>query len=209
MRSKKQTLFLYLLTALALTLVFAAGRSMPIESQTDFFSEGGWVEILSAVSYVLCAGYFLMRPERVQLWPYTVLMLLFAARELDFDKRFTEVGVLKGSFLFSPVVPYQQKIIGGAVLLLIIYVLYRIVRHHALPFAKSLRQGDVAAAGWGVAILLLVISKAIDGLPRKAADFGMTVSHETEVFAWALEEVMELGIGAYIFLATRHRLLRP
>lgn len=206
MASKPHTLTIYTLTAVLLLLIFAVGRSMPIDLQREFFSEGGWVEILSAISYVLCAGYFVARPERAQLWPYTVLMLLFAARELDFDKRFTEVGVLKGSFLFSPAVPHHQKILGGAILLLAIYILFRILRHHTLPFVKALRQRDPAATGWGVAIILLIVSKTIDGLPRKAADFGMTVSYEAELFAWALEEVMELGVGVYIFVATRHRL---
>lgn len=208
MASHKQTLILYILTAVFLLVIFAGGRSMSIDQQREFFSEGGWVEILSAISYVFCACYFMVRPERAQLWPYTVLMLLFAARELDFDKRFTEVGVLKGSFLFSPSVPLPQKILGGLVLLLAVYVVYRIVRHHMQPFFKAVGQRDLAATGWGVAIILLIISKAIDGLPRKAADLGMTVSYEAEVFAWALEEVMELGVGVYIFVATRHRLLQ-
>jgi hypothetical protein len=206
MSKNLKTILPYVLAALALIGILIAGRAMPLEDQKAFFSEQGWVEVLAAASYVLCAAYFVARPERAQLWPYTALMLLFAARELDFDKRFTEVGVLKGSFLFSPLVPTHQRLVGGAILLLAVYVLYWIVRHHATPFIKSLFKGDLAAFGWAIALVLLVGSKAIDGLPRKAADFGMTVSTEVEIFAWALEEVMELGIAAYILIAARHRL---
>lgn len=206
MSQNQKTIILYVLTAMVLAAIFVAGRAMTLEEQKLLFSEQGWVEVLAAVSYVLCAAYFAARPERLQLWPYTVLMLLFAARELDFDKRFTEVGVLKGSFLFSPLVPTHQKLAGGAILVLAIYVLYWIVRHHALPFVKSLLKGELAAIGWAIAIVLLVGSKAIDGLTRKAADFGLTVSTEVEILAWALEEVMELGIGAYILIAAHHRL---
>jgi hypothetical protein len=149
MSQNQKTLILYVLTAMVLAAIFVAGRAMTLEEQKLLFSEQGWVEVLAAASFVLCAAYFAARPERLQLWPYT---------------------------------------------------------DHALPFVKSVLKGDLAAIGWAIAVVLLVGSKAIDGLPRKAADFGLTVSTEVEILAWALEEVMELGIGAYILIAAHHRL---
>ena len=49
-----------------------------------------------------------------------VLITFFGCRELDFDKRFTAVGVLKSRFYLSTDIPVFEKLIGLIVIALII-----------------------------------------------------------------------------------------
>ena len=160
----RQTLRAYALSALALLLIFAFSMPLDEADRVFYLKEGGVIETVSALSYLMCAAYMLMWTGRARAWPYIVLMVLFAMRESDFDKRFTEVGVLKGKFLFSPLVPIHQKLIGGAVILLALWVLYTIVRRDGRSFLRALRDRAVDAWGWATAIVLIVVSKGLDGL---------------------------------------------
>jgi hypothetical protein len=200
---EKQTLRAYGWTALLLLLVFLASLPMDEATRKTFLKEGGVIETVSALLYLVCAGQMLLWAQRARAWPYVVLMVLFAMREADFDKRFTEVGVLKGKFLFSPLVPMHQKLIGGAMIALALYVVYTIVRRDGLGFVRALRKRSVEAWGWATAIALVFVSKSLDGLGRKLADVGITIDPVVDLHAGALEEILELGIGIFIFLACR------
>lgn len=199
----RQTLRAYALSALALLLIFAFSMPLDEADRVFYLKEGGVIETVSALSYLMCAAYMLMWTGRARAWPYIVLMVLFAMRESDFDKRFTEVGVLKGKFLFSPLVPIHQKLIGGAVILLALWVLYTIVRRDGRSFLRALRDRAVDAWGWATAIVLIVVSKGLDGLDRKLAGFGIQIDPLLDLHTGAAEEILELGIGLYIFLACR------
>lgn len=204
----KQTLRAYLVTGLGLGLLFALSVPLDETARIRLLKEGGAIETLSAVLYLVCAAYMLSWAQRARAWPYVVLMVLFAMREADFDKRFTEVGVLKSKFLFSPLVPLHQKLIGGAVLALALYVLVTIVRRDGLSFVRALHARSVEAWGWAVAILLVLASKALDGVGRKLADVGIVLDPVIDLHAGALEEVLELGIGIFILLACRLKFRR-
>ncbi|HNQ75673.1 MAG TPA: hypothetical protein PKM39_03455 [Pseudothauera hydrothermalis] len=204
----KQTLRAYLVTGLGLGLLFALSVPLDETARIWLLKEGGAIETLSAVLYLVCAAYMLSWAQRARAWPYVVLMVLFAMREADFDKRFTEVGVLKSKFLFSPLVPLHQKLIGGAVLALALYVLVTIVRRDGLSFVRALHARSVEAWGRAVAILLVLASKALDGVGRKLADMGIVLDPVIDLHAGALEEVLELGIGIFILLACRLKFRR-
>ncbi|AUL99918.1 hypothetical protein B4966_06935 [Rhodocyclaceae bacterium] len=205
---EKQTLRAYLITGLGLGLLFALSVPLDETARIWLLKEGGFIETLSAVLYLVCAACMLSWAQRARAWPYVVLMVLFAMREADFDKRFTEVGVLKSKFLFSPLVPLHQKLIGGAVLALALYVLVTIVRRDGLSFVRALHARSVEAWGWAMAILLVLASKALDGVGRKLADVGIVLDPVIDLHAGALEEVLELGIGIFILLACRLKFRR-
>ena len=200
---EKQTLSAYGWTAALLLVLFLISLPMDESMRAMVLKEGGLIETISALLYLVCAGHMLSWAHRARAWPYVVLMILFAMREADFDKRFTEVGVLKGKFLFSPLVPMHQKLIGGAVIALALYVVYTIVRRDGWHFVRALRDRSIEAWGWAIAIGLVFVSKSLDGLGRKLADVGITIHPLVDLHAGALEEILELGIGIFIFLACR------
>lgn len=205
----KQTLRGYAVSAVILLAAFLASLPMDEASRALYLKEGGVIETVSAVSYLVCAAYMLMWAGRARAWPYIVLMVLFAMREADFDKRFTAVGVLKSKFLFSPLVPVHHKVMGAAVILLTLYVLYTVVRRDGRWFLQALRARWIDAWGWAVAMVLIVVSKGLDGLDRKLAGFGIQIDPVLDIHTGAAEEILELGIGLFIFLACRLFFARP
>ncbi|MEM9394911.1 MAG: hypothetical protein AAGA38_13710 [Pseudomonadota bacterium] len=189
--------------ALAITIAFCGYGMLTGTSAYDFVQESGVIENASVVIFFCGAlGFVVLRPDLAfgRGWHVLVIMLLFAARELDFDKRFTEKGVLQ-SRLYSGDYPLEQKLIGAAVVLLILWTVYRLVRYGWRPFLRGLRDGSLWAWIIAAACVTVAISKSLDGAGRKLAPYGIELSPETDFTLVVLEEVGELGFGLLLVFA--------
>ncbi len=164
--------------------------------------EHGVIEMASAAGYLICVLYMLSKGGIQYLkhgHVFVLLMLFFMFRELDFDKAFTTVGILKSRFLFSPEVPVIEKLIGGAVLLVLVYVAVEVALYWR-RFLTGLKQRDPIFIGVLIAFGFLVFSKSIDGIGRKLAPLGIDVPENLAMHTGAFEEVMELGIPVVLLL---------
>lgn len=180
-------------------LVFAQGAS--------FKREGGGLENASAVLYLVAAGVFVWhvpRPLHRKFFYIPALMLFFAAREADFDKAFTQSGILSLRF-YSGDSSLIAKLVGGFFALLAIYVLGRVLWHGIPAALRALKAGElwpwfaVFAAG------LVAGTKSIDGLGRKLLDFGIVISQDLDQTAALVEEVGEAFIPVCAILAILSR----
>lgn len=172
--------------------------------------ETGPIERASALGYFLCAGYMVLLGGRdfVKRYAYiVVLVVLFGCRELDFDKRFTTMGILKSRFYISSDVPLLEKMIGLIVIALLLWAVINIVKNHLTSTLASLAILNERAVGVVMIFVLLVVSKSIDGLARKLKPFGIETSQQVSFFASSVEEVMELGIPI-LMIAVFHSWLR-
>ncbi|MEM1078799.1 MAG: hypothetical protein AAGI09_09760 [Pseudomonadota bacterium] len=133
-------------------------------------------------------------------WHVAVLMALLMMRELDFDKRFTEKGVLQLR-LYSGDYPLLHKVVGICVLVLILVTLYRFVRHGAAPFLRGLRGGAAWAWWLAAAIVIVVVAKSLDGLARKLEPFGIVVPENVDWLASLIEEGLEWVFPMMVILA--------
>ncbi len=165
--------------------------------------EGGGLETISAVLYLVAVGVFFKlvpRDDIVALWQVPALLVFFTLRELDFDKKFTPSGVLSSN-LYLDDNALSTKLIAGSVLLLFLVVLYRMVRR-GLP---SLLRGLYARQTWAILVLstfvLTFVAKSVDGLGRKLAGFGVTVPAKVDSIASIFEEVGEAFIPVLAILA--------
>lgn len=168
----------------------------PIEAQF-LLSESGPIEQASALGYFLCALYMLLHGGGEFLKKYSyliVLVTLFGFRELDFDKRFTTMGILKSRFYLSPDVGLFEKVIGALIIALLLWAIVKTVKHHATSTLKGLKRLNERAVGVIAIFALVTVSKSIDGLARKLKPFGIETSNDVSFVASAVEEVMELGI---------------
>ncbi len=159
--------------------------------------EDGWVEMVSPFGYLICLAMMIGFGGWTYLkvhFPFAIFAVLFALRELDFDKRFTETGLLQSRIITDVDVTLFERVIGllvlGSLLALIIYT----VRKYSLVFLRRLRQFDSVALGVFVALGFMGFSKTIDGLGRKLEPFGIMVSEQADFSASVFEEVFELGI---------------
>lgn len=165
--------------------------------------EGGGLEQLTLLFYLVAlGGYFGLMPAggRRRFWPVPVLLVLFTLRELDFDKAFTEDGILSSGH-YAGDASLLAKAAGLGVVLLVLVALGRLVWIGAGPLLRGVRRGQGAAFAALAAVLLLVVTKSIDGLARKLAPLGVTPGQGTQNVALLLEELGEAMIPVTILLA--------
>ncbi|MCK5830785.1 MAG: hypothetical protein KAH20_10840 [Methylococcales bacterium] len=165
-----------------------------------WIKEGGVIETLSVLGYFLCALLMLFMGK----WPYIkqyhyffILVVLFGMRELDFDKRFTTMGILKSKFYVSDSVPLPEKIIGLMVISVLIYIIVFIIKNH-YKILLNIKNLSFIHIGVLLTFSFLVLSKAIDGIGRKLSGFGVYIESKTVINFEVIEEVLELGIPLLI-----------
>jgi hypothetical protein len=187
---------------LALLFIVSALHEDLIESLID---ENGIIESASAFGYVACIAALLLRGgwrTAVLRAPYLSFILLFLAlRELDFDKRFTTMGIFKSQFYLSASVPWAEKILAVVFLALLIWSLLELADRHWRQFLPRLLSLHPVAVAVFLAASLAVMAKSLDGLARKLDGFGLAVSEHAYLIAEGAEEVLELGIPLLLILA--------
>lgn len=187
-------------------LVFIVGGvlALPDEVSKSLLSESGPIEIIAAVSYLLVLAYVFKKFTLAYVVKYhyfLMILFMFSLRELDFDKRFTELGILKSKFLISDQVPILQKVIGGLVLLVLVYAVGRSLYHHFLPLLKSVLKPEAYMIGIYLGVGCILVSKTLDGLERKLHGFGFEISNLFTQHASHIEEVLEMFIAVFFFVA--------
>lgn len=161
--------------------------------------EGGWIETASWISYFVAAALILVLMLRFpNRWCLAVATMLLGMRELDFDKRFTTMGIFKSRFYGSEEVPLGEKLIAALITAAIVVTLFFVIKEHLLPFIK--RIGKREGASWSVLLAggLLVFAKSIDGLSRKLEPFGIEPSDAVNRIAGSVEECFELSAALLI-----------
>lgn len=183
---------------LAVLACMIAAVVVGLAGPAPVFKEGGPVELATAAGlFALSAGLAVLIARgalAATFWHLPVLLFLMAGREMDWDKSLLSGGMLKSRFYLDPG-PLWEKAIGFCVVVLLLWCMVRTLRHGWRPCLAALRHG----AGWpwatGAGIVLVVIAKAIDGIDRKLAPWGIVVPPDVVDIAGKSEEVMELAFA--------------
>ena len=194
----------YLGLYVGLGLIFSIIGFLPfldVEQQKNLLAEGGLFESLTVYLYIFCLILIWISwplQKILSHWYLSALIILFALRELDYDKAYFTHGVLKSRQYFSDLVGLPEFLISLAVLIFILTVLLLIVLRERNNFIKGvidLRQSQLAVL---TSIIFVLVTKTIDGMERK---FGIDLSPEGERFALIVEEVGEMGIPIMFAIA--------
>ena len=194
----------YLGLYLGLGLIFSIIGFLPfldVEQQKNLLKEGGLFESLTVYLYVFCLILILISwplQKILSKWYFSALIILFALRELDYDKAYFTHGVLKSRQYFSDLVGLPELLVSIVVLIFIFTVLLFIVLKERNNFIKGivdLKQSQLAVLA---SIILVIVTKTIDGMERK---FGIDLSPAGERFALIVEEVGEMGIPIMFAIA--------
>jgi 4-amino-4-deoxy-L-arabinose transferase-like glycosyltransferase len=174
---------------------------LDVEQQKNLLTEGGLFESLTVYLYIFCLILICLRwplQKILSSWYLSALIILFALRELDYDKAHFTHGVLKSRQYFSDLVGLPEFLISLAVLIFILSVLTLIVLRERNNFIKGvvdLKQSQLAVLA---SIILVIVTKTFDGMERK---FGIDLSPSGERFALIVEEVGEMGIPIMFAIA--------
>ena len=167
-----------------------------------WIKEGGIIETLSVVGYFLCVVLILLKGGWSYIKKYYyffILIILFGLRELDFDKRFTTMGIFKSKFYVSSSVPMIEKFMGLLVIAVLLYIVVSIVKNHSKGFFSKIKQLSPVHVGALLTFLTIVFSKSIDGITRKLGYLNIIMDEQTADRFEVVEEVLELGIPLLIF----------
>ncbi|PHS40643.1 MAG: hypothetical protein COB07_03820 [Sulfurovum sp.] len=169
-----------------------------------WIKEGGIIETLTVVGYFSCVVFILLKGGWSYIKKYNyffILIILFGLRELDFDKRFTTMGIFKSKFYVSSSVPVIEKFMGLLVIMVLLYIIVSIVKNHSKGFFAKIKQLSPVHLGVLITFLTIVFSKSIDGIARKLGYLNIIMDDQTSEHFEVVEEVLELGIPLLI-LAT-------
>jgi hypothetical protein len=174
---------------------------LDIEQQKNLLAEGGLFESLTVYLYIFCLILIGVRwplQKILSNWYLSALIILFALRELDYDKAHFTHGVLKSRQYFSDIVGLPELLISIVVLIFILTVLLLIVLRERNNFIKGVINFEQSQLAILASITLVIATKTIDGMERK---FGIDLSPTGERFALIFEEVGEMGIPIMFAIA--------
>ena len=103
---------------------------MDADEQKKLLTEHGLFESLTVYLYILCLILILIFwswKKIISKWYLSALIILFALRELDYDKAHFTHGVLKSRQYFSDLVGFPELIASISILIFIVLVLGSII----------------------------------------------------------------------------------
>jgi hypothetical protein len=182
-------------------LLALAIYALPAHLAWEIVRENGLIEMATALAFAAAAGAAVWVTHRDRWWSgyaAAVVMAAAAARELDLHRRFTTVSVEKGTYLgffASPIVPWPEKAVVGAVLSLLAAAAVTLVVRERWAFLHSLWARRPAAVATLGGLIALVAAQAFDKTPAR-----MSRALPELALPWKLvEENLELA-GAVLFL---------
>ncbi len=166
------------------------------------YAEGGIVETISFYGWLAGAVmiFIRVRPVGYRAVSFAILSLALAAREADWQKKFTSEGVLKINYYENASYPLAERLIAGIIVLILaaglIYAFYAAIRFLFFENGWSARSGV-----WlFITGVCLVLGKSLDRLPAELNNlFGITVGEGWVIHFQALEEGIET-LAPLVFL---------
>ena len=194
-------IFPLMVSIFTITIILILSLVYRIYEYPLWIEEGGVIETLTVFGYFLCALLMLLKGR----WPYIkkynyflILVVLFGFRELDFDKRFTTMGIFKTKFYLSSNVPVIEKLIALLVIIILLYIFISIIKNHSQGFFSKIKKKSPVHIGVLITFFILCFSKTIDGIARKLGDLNIFIDKQTSAWFHVIEEVLELGIPLLI-----------
>lgn len=197
----RQNFSLLLLAIIFLVCIMAILPWINIDTQKKLLIEGGLFESSTVYGYFFCLILICVSwpwQKILSKWYFSTLIILFALRELDYDKAHFTHGVLKSKQYFSDLVGMHELLISIGVLIFILVTLASIILREKNSFIKGIRDLKQSQLAVLASIILVIFTKTIDGAERK---FGIDLSPPGERFALIVEEVGEMGIPIMFSIA--------
>jgi hypothetical protein len=175
---------------------------LPREVFVHTFSEAGFFENLSFYGWLVAPIliFLRVRPIGYRAVAFALLSLAFAAREADWQKKFTTEGAMKINYYQNASVPIMERLIAGIIVLILIagliYAVYASIRFLFFEGGWKERSGV-----WlFITGICLVLGKSFDRLPAELDNlFNISISSGLVTHLTALEEGLE-ALAPVVFL---------
>jgi len=170
-------------------------------------SEEGMIEQLSTISWFAAAGlmavYVWQSAWRPGMWA-VLLLVCCALREMDYHRIFTGQSLLSSRFYFKGQVPWEQRLLGLAIIALLTYAVWCFFRAALPRWWQGLKRKEGPALAVAAVFGLGLLSKGIDRLHGTLSDFGLWHERSLPITFAIVEEVLELGMPLLTLVAILH-----
>lgn len=162
--------------------------------------EGGFIEVATAVMFALTAFFALLIywQKRHRLWLYFgLLMTLACMREMELHRAWTSDSILKSNFYLNADSIRLEVIAGLAVIILLLFLTYQMIRR-VPQWLAALWRFKVEAWALGFALGFLTLAKTLDSMKRwfpSLTDF----KDDNRAFLDVVEESFELTAVLFLF----------
>ena len=197
----------YIWLWLGIGVIFAIVGALQLlgsAEQERLLKEGGLFETLTVVGYFACLiliCVFWTRQRIIAQWYFLGLITLFLLRELDYDKLYFTVGLLKARQYTGGLVPLPELVLSVLIVTVILTVLTLIVTREARRFADGVAASKLSSLAILMSLIFIFVTKTLDGLPQKLSSVGLDVTQSFREFTFACEEIGEMGIPIMFAIA--------
>jgi len=132
------------------------------------------------------------------------ILMLLALRELDLQKRFTDISITRTKFYFSPDIAILTKIAGGIIVIGILFVVITFITSNARILFRSVKNRENWAIFTFTGIILLPVATIIDGSLRFLKALGIQTGENAYLTKTIFEETVELAIPVLFLVALLH-----
>ncbi len=179
-------------------LAVVIGLVLPASVAAPLIEEGGPVENLTIVMYLVAVVVLLLRrlpltlPDKAAI---AVLLLACAAREADLHKDLFGMSILKARFYTDFAAPWQIAVALAALLPAGAAVWWLLVSRRGAWFVRPARWSAPVVTAVAF-VVVLVLSKVLDRLPDTLTGWHIvtTLSEPARLFLQAWEELLELAL---------------
>ncbi|MEW6052872.1 MAG: hypothetical protein AB1552_03665 [Nitrospirota bacterium] len=192
--------FFLLLVMLNITVIFF----LPDDLTFLFIKEWGPVENAQVILYVTGALVSWIYAKR-NIWAGgyqgCIILLIFAMRELDFQKKFTGISITRTKYYFHSDAALLTKIMFACIVVCIVVFIIVFVRKNFSVLLHNVR----ARKNWALSVLAGLLSMLfaffVDGSTRILETLGIeSVKHE-HLLKNSMEELFELAIPFFFLNA--------
>lgn len=195
----------FALGAAVVILSLATTLGMTMQEREHYFSEEGPVEFVTAGVLLAAAGSIalgaLLTESKLFCLHSAVIYIVMGLRELDFQNRFTETGVLRTKYFVRHEAPIIETILVGGILL---FILFAIVIY-AVRYFPLFWKGAFSGVRWvwfvGVGMAFLAASQSVDraGYWLTRSESGPKIPIE---MVHSAEEPLELSGASLLLIST-------
>lgn len=195
-RNLYKTFFIGVFAVVAFGLILVY---LPREIAIELVDEDGPIELAQVVFYLIAAlicFFYKIRGIWDKGFSASMVLIIFALRELDFQVKFTDISVTRTKFYFSPDIPIETKILAGIIVISIIWLINSFAWKNFRNLIRGVKDNKIWAVLALNGIIFVFLAIEVDMSLR-----GFEVNKEREIIKSFFEEMTELAVPLYFLAA--------
>ena len=166
--------------------------------------EGGPLETAQVMLYIIAASVSFFYARR-KIWKdgYSgaFILLLFAMRELDFQKKFTGVSITRTKYYFNYDAPLLSKILFGLLIIFLVFFIASFIIRNWKQFIYSIKKRETRALFLLCGLMFILLANVTDSMPRILKTIGIHPPDNMHLYKNLFEELFELAIPVFFLIS--------